>query len=214
MQIGIEEIRLSTPMKIFTLITTALVLYTGLDYYIKGGLPYVVSVNQWNTLALPVILPIAVIILLQGQVKNLRTYHGVRQFQTMSFFVAFILTMIAGLVLGIYNTSYLDIYDMIPNTAYAAMLTVVGYNFASAFIRSFVARNRISAIILIFTLLSIIGSSPLGELYLPPTKVFADWWALYVQGGLQSGWGLATTCATIMMMIRIFIGKERVRARM
>lgn len=175
------EIRLSTPMKIFTVFTTVLVLYCTVDYFFRGGLPYVTSMNQWNTLTLPVILPIATIILVQGQVKKLRSARNLQWFQTISFFVALALTLMAGLALGLYNPYYLDVYDMIPNTAYAAMLTVVGYNFASAFIRSYVARTRISAIILMFTLLSIIGTSALGELYVYPTKIFGDWWSMYAQ---------------------------------
>lgn len=185
-----------------------------LDYFVQGGLPQVTAMNQWNTLTLPVILPIAVIILLQGQVRNLRRAHDVNWFQTISFFIAFVLTLGAGLILGLYNKYYLDIYDMIPNTAYAAMLSVVGYNFASAYIRSYVARNRVTSIIILFTVLAVFALSPLGELYLPPTKVFGDWWSLYAQGALQAGWGLATYATTVVMMILIFLGKERVRARM
>lgn len=209
-----EEIKLSTPMKIFTVFTTALVLYCGLDYFIRGGLPYVTSMNQWNTLTLPVILPIAVVTLLQGQIKKIRGPHNLLWFQTISFFVAFILTLVAGLAAGIYNPYYLDIYDMIPNTGYAAMLAVVGYNFASAYIRAYVARSMISGVILLFTILSVMGASPLGEMFLYPTKIFGDWWAMYAQGGLQSGWGLASYAATVILLLRISIGQERLRARM
>jgi cell shape-determining protein MreD len=211
---GLSEIKLSTPMKIFSALTTILILYCIAYFYIQGGLPYVPDMVSWNTLALPVILPIAVITLLQRQVRNLRTRRGLDRVNTASFFTAFLLTLGAGAILGLYDPYYLDVYDMIPNTAYAAMLAVVGYNFASAFIRAYVARSWVSGLILVFLILSILGASPLGEIYVPPTKVFGDWWSLYAQGGLQTGWSIATIAATTMMIIRIFIGKERLRSRM
>jgi hypothetical protein len=209
-----ETIKLSTPMKIFTLFTTLLLFYCIVSQYVTGGLPYVSQINQWNTLALPVILPIAVITLLRGQIDKLRRNRGFERFNTMSFFVAFILTLVAGVTVGLYNPYYLDVMDMIPNAAYAAMLAVVGYNFASAFIRAYVARSFVSGIILIFLVISVLGASPLGEIFVPPTKIFGDWWSMYAQGGLQTGWSIAATAAAAMMMIRIYIGKERLRAGM
>jgi hypothetical protein len=209
-----EEIRLSTPMKIFTALTTLLLIYCIISQFVVDGLPYVSQINSWNTLALPVILPISVITLLRGQYDRMRRNTGFDRFNIMCFFAAFVITLIAGVTVGLYDPYYLDVYDMIPNAAYAAMLAVVGYNFASAFIRAYVARSFVSGIILVFLIISILGASPLGEIYFPPSKIFGDWWSMYAQGGLQTGWTIAATAAATMMMIRIFIGRERLRAAM
>jgi hypothetical protein len=201
-------------MKIFTAFTTLLLIYCIISQFVVDGLPYVSQINSWNTLALPVLLPISVITLLRGQYDRLRRNTGLDRFNIMCFFIAFIVTLIAGVTVGLYDPYYLDVYDMIPNAAYAAMLAVVGYNFASAFIRAYVARSFVSGIILVFLILSVLGASPLGEIYFLPSKIFGDWWSSYAQGGLQTGWTIAATAASTMMMIRIFLGRERLRAGM
>lgn len=199
-------------MKIFTALTTLLLIYCIASQFVVDGLPYVAQINSWNTLALPVILPISVISLIRGMYDRLKRYTGFDRFNVMCFFAAFVITLIAGATVGLYDPYYLDFYDMVPNAVYAAMLAVVGYNFASSFVRAYVVRSFVSGIILIWLIFSIVGASPLGEIYLPFTKTWGDWWSSYAQGGLQTGWGIASRAAATMMMIRIFIGKERLRA--
>ena len=146
-------------------------------------------------------------VLMQHSRKINRREEGTWYFSAWLLFIFIALTFV-GFYYGATSSQYSWFFNNVFVPVNQTMYSLLGVFIVYAFYRTFQARNYEVGIMLIVTLLTLMGSAPIGAILWSGFPVLKEWMKILNLGGYR-GFIIVTGVGAVAMGVRVLMGKEK-----
>jgi hypothetical protein len=183
-----------------------------ISHFIEGGLAPVTEWKRWAGLLRPWTFVVIALSMVKTEFGNIFAQRKGWVYAAITM-GSYILFLILGLspsdsTLG---SLYLPLHDAIYNTGNIAVSAVVALGFLTAFIRVFLIRSALTAMLVALVFISFFNWTPLGNMFSPLLGEIGQWIHVNISAAGDGGWWMATYIGMGALILRVLTGREKLR---
>ncbi len=198
--------------KLPQVILVGIILLLIISFYIEGGIPFVTEWKRWAGLLRPFTFVVIAVAMVRTEFGNIfaKRKGWMYAIITMGSFFMFLILALSPVESSL-GSLYLPLHDAIYNTGNIAVSAVVALGFLTAFIRVFIIRSSLTAMLVSLVFISFFNWTPLGSMFSPLLGEIGVWIHVNISGAGDAGWWMATYIGMGALILRVLTGREKLR---
>jgi biotin transporter BioY len=180
------------------------------NYFIEGGIEPLNIWTTWSGYLFPFGFLVIVLSLLRTEITSL-----INQSKGWIYSIVTLLSYVVFLYLA-YNPDsfdglYLILHDSTYNAGNIATSSIIGLAFLTAFFRVFLARSKLTLMLIALSFLSFMLWTPLGDMIWPTLTQVGEWVHINISAAGEGGYRIARTLGTIAIIVRVLTFRQKLR---